>query len=112
MTLEVNETSLQMLFLAVSMMAVCAVFCICQCINCCSKSQVVTNKAWENSKKWLQDMDKFTDQHARHIGGEEKDKKTIIGGFSTVLFALLSWTLCGVVIFIFLAYVRSLLATD
>ena len=111
MTLEVNETSLQMLFLAVSMMVVCAIFCICQCINGCSKSQVVTNKAWESSKKWLQDMDKFTDQHARHIGGEEKDKKTIIGGFSTVLFALLSWTLCGVVIFIFLAYNDKIVQT-
>ena len=98
---KVNESSLQVLFLMMSLFFLTIVVCICQCISYCSRGQIVTNVAWDRAKQWLQDADQFTDQHARHIGGEEKDQKTLIGGFSSVLFICLAWTLCSVVVFMF-----------
>ena len=108
---KVNESSLQVLFLLLSMMLLGVVIVICQCISFCSRGQIVTNVAWDRAKQWLLDADQFTDQHSRHIGGQEKDEKTIIGGFASVLFVCLAWSLCSVVLFMFASFNESIQQT-
>jgi hypothetical protein len=102
-TIEVTEEMLQfflMIGCLVWMMAFCA---CCQCINCFAKAQMIPEHHWSTAKAQLVNSDSFADQHMRYIGGTE-GKNTLAGGFATVFFFVLSWSLVGIVFYMYVAY--------
>eukprot|EP00936_MAST-01D_sp_MAST-1D-sp1_P002795 g2795.t1 len=100
MEFHMTESSLQFYFLLATFCFVMGIAVACQFINFCSKAQLMGTNVWVEIKTNIKDLDAFEDQHMRHIG----EKKTLVGGFSTIMFQVLSWALVSVVCFIFAYY--------
>jgi hypothetical protein len=108
--IQVNEEKLQIMFLLLSVLLILCVVCWTQIFNILTQALLVPVKCWPKIKTAFVNYDGFSDRHARHVtGGEEK--QTLLGGYTTFTFFVMSWALSGIVIQSFLSYNESVVQT-
>jgi hypothetical protein len=100
MDIHMTESSLQFYILVWSLLVVIFISVVFQVFNCLAKAQLTDSKAWITMKEWIKGVDAFEEEHLRYVG----ERQTMVGGFSTAMFQLTSWSLVVVVFYLFASY--------
>jgi len=110
LNMTVNEETLQLIMLFV-MSGIVGLLVLCMLgVFIAYKMQWIDVKHWASTKSFMKSFDQFDDDHmkCKELTIEGDDKRTLMGGVFSIWFFSLSWSLLGIILFIFNSYNREI----